>query len=145
MVRTREQDITLREGTGKKYWYTIMGYVVALPLVMVYLAVTMNEAGAMATAMSAGIFILLLLFLGLASIPALFKDAAYLRETRSRWTPEWWKYNGAAFGAPVVTYFGIDVAGLGDAGPMAMLVFVVVSYGTSAYYIFNRHRYIGVP
>ena len=144
MVRTQRRNVTVRDGTSKKYWYTIMGYVAALPLMLIYLAVTMNEFGP-AAIMSASIFIIVLLFLGVASMPALFKDSAYLRESRAHWMPEWWNYIGASVGVPTVVYFGLDAVGVQEAAPFTMIAFLVVTYAASAYYIYNRHRFVGVP
>lgn len=145
MARTRHQTTRTRTRTSKKYWATILAYVVSLPLLAVYLGISYTEGGELGLAINSSLGILLLLALGVMSVPALFWDATRLRERRTHWQPEWWKYNGATLGVPAVAYFGLNFAGVELAGIAALLVFMVVSYAASAYYIYNRHRFIGVP
>jgi len=77
----------------------------------------------------------------------LFQDSAYIRDTRSRWSPRWWYYIGGAVAAPVAVYFVSNqvLDSLVAVGTLVMLVHVLSASLMSAVYLYQRHQHIGVP
>lgn len=144
------RDVTVRDGTSEKYWYTLAGYV-ALVLVglvgSVWTLLQFQSAEAtVAGGFTVAIFALVLSGLGLVTYPALFKDSAYVRATSRRWEPQWWYYIGFGVGVPILVYAVASVAGAGSVGGVLALYGHAVSAGVmSASYLYQRHQYIGVP
>jgi len=92
---SRNRNLTIREGTSEKNWYFLAGYV-ALGIITVLLTITtIVQGGSYSIGAMIGLLIMAISVLGLGTYLALFKDAAYIRDTRSRWGPKWWYYIGA--------------------------------------------------
>lgn len=146
----RQQSVTYREGTSKKYWYTIAGYLAVGVLGLLYVIFTWQSAsggsGAKMAGMAGGIVLLLFSGGGLVIYPALFKDSAYLRESGSRWSPKWWYYILGGFGTPLATYFALNFgmkSMLAFTG--AFLIHAVSATIVAGLYLYRRHKYVGVP
>lgn len=142
----RHRDVTIREGTSEKNWYPIAGYL-AITIGGTALALFMAVQGASVTSASGlmAIVFLVIVFGGVLVMPALFKDAAYVRDTRRGWRPKWWYYIGAPFVAGGVAY---SVAGAIDPGTEllgALLVFIPTVFAAHALYLYRRHKFLGVP
>lgn len=129
---------------------TVAGYAVGGVLalgVAIYQLVNV-QGGEYAQAVGAGIGLFLIIFAlaGVAIHVAIFKDSAYLRTTRERWNPEWWKYIGFGIGVPILTFIALDF-GLETmyAIVAAMMVHAMTSWIEAMVYIYKRHQYVGVP
>ncbi|WP_435359308.1 hypothetical protein [Haloarchaeobius sp. DFWS5] len=148
MARRSTHQVTVREGTGEKYWYTLAGHAAGTILAAAYIAwVLSGSPNSSVAGMFSGVIMLGLAVVSLSIYPALFKDSAYLRGTRARWKPEWWKYMAGGLGAPLVVYFAGKAAiwGADVAFAFAVFAFVASSFAVSVSYLYNRHQYVGVP
>jgi hypothetical protein len=144
--QTRGGNITIREGTGEKYWYTQFGYILASVLGILYILITADNISNPGTGIIIAIVALGLAVYGLVTYGALFRDNAYIRGQYHGWTPRWWYYWGAGFGIPVGIYLIGRIAGSADAGlGLALLAFVLSTLGMNVAWIYNRHRFIGIP
>lgn len=142
------RDITVREGTSEKYWYTLAGYVavcIVFSLGIVYALLTVDGTATTAIAATVGIYIFVLSFLGLMVYPALFKDSAYVRAA-TRWNPKWWKYITIGIGLPVaVVFVGPLIGDQAGAGAIALMLHPFTAGGVAAHYLYKRHEFVGVP
>ena len=143
---------TIREGTGEKNWYAIAAYVAFSIVCFGYIVWNIYQFGAGA---AVGFVIItvfgVLALLGLATFVPLFKDSAYLRGTAAGWNPKWWFYSGGPILAVVVVYIATEAIGIETAttevsgGVMSIFVLPVATAVSNAYYLYQRHRYVGVP
>lgn len=140
------QGITVREGTGERHWYFIAGYVAIAFVGVLYSLYAAMEFGGEVGGMTLGILFIVLAFGGLASFIALFKDSAYLRGTRAGWAPKWWHYIGIPVGIAVVSFFSVNAITTGDiAGAFALTLFGLAALVGNTWYLYSRHKYVGVP
>jgi len=142
------RDVTVREGTSEKYWYTLAGYTAIAILAILYNIYIFSRSGinVQAAGMMSALSIFGVSAIGLVTYPALFKDSAYLRGTRSGWKPKWWNYLAIGLGIPVLaaivsSFLGIAIGG----GVIGVMVHVITAPVMSGYYLYNRHQMIGVP
>lgn len=112
-----------------------------------YLAATSSSQADIYTASTIGVLVLFgLPLLSLATIPALFKDSTYLRETSRRWQPQWWYYIGGGLAPAVVFFIASDLLGGGVGGiALGLLGLLVGTVAMNAVYLYRRHQNIGVP
>lgn len=151
--RSRGGNLTIRQGTGEKYWYTQVGFIFASILAIGYMVVAFDSiinatttGGAMAASLTLGLVMFGLVIYGLVTYGALFRDNAYVRGQYRGWNPRWWYYIGAGFGIPVAVFAVARLLGEGETGGgLAMMVFVISTLGMNVAWIYNRHRYIGIP
>lgn len=146
----RRNQITVREGTGERNWYPLVGYVVVAILATVYVTVsylgTESESGVQLLGAIYGVILFLISVGGVVVYPALFKDSAYLRGIRSGWNPKWWRYIAVGAGPPVLFVLGGAAVRAGGTGVgAALLVHPATAVVVSLVYLYNRHRYVGVP
>ncbi len=144
---SRNRNLTIREGTSEKNWYFLAGYV-ALGIITVLLTITtIVQGGSYSIGAMIGLLIMAISVLGLGTYLALFKDAAYIRDTRSRWGPKWWYYIGGGFGTPFAVYFVATALPQlsGFAGVVALVAHALSASVMSGVYLYRRHQHIGVP
>lgn len=151
MPRGRHSNVTIRSGTGERNWYVLAGYLAFGILGIIYFLVILQQgfgdsAGSNAAGLFGGVVVLGLSLGGLVIYPALFKDAAYVNDTRRRWSPQWWYYLLGGLGTPLAIYF---ILAFGMPGTLAfagaMMTHAVSATVVSAVYLYRRHQYLGVP
>jgi hypothetical protein len=143
--RGGNNNVTIREGTGEKNWYPIAGYSAIAVTGAVYIAFSAMQAGTLAA--SGAVFVVSILLL-VGSLPvfwSLFKDAAYVRDTRAGWRPRWWYYIGVPFAATFGVYFIVDALTQDLGGAVALFAFIIVSVTSNLTYLYRRHTRVGVP
>jgi len=142
---------TIREGTGEKNWYVMAGYVAISIFAIGFIAWSTYQAGAVGGTVAFTVAILGLSVVSLVTYPAIFRDSAYLRGTAAGWNPKWWFYIGGPILAVVVVYIATEAIGIETAttevsgGVMSIFVLPVATAVSNAYYLYQRHRYVGVP
>jgi hypothetical protein len=149
MARGTTRNVTIRQGTSEKYWYTLAAYLAVVILGVLYSAYTLTQFSGEGAQIMQGTVIGLVLvavsLLGLGTYPAMFKDSAYVRST-SRWAPKWWYYIGGGFLTPVAVFFGASALASGAAaGALAVIVHAFSASTASAMYLYRRHQNLGVP
>jgi hypothetical protein len=150
MARGTTRNVTIREGTSEKYWYTLAGYLAVVGLGILYAGGTMVSSFGSSnfetmTGTSVGLVIVGASLLGLVVYPALFKDAAYVRST-SHWSPKWWYYIAGGFLTPVAVFFVISAASITAlGGVLAVIVHGFSASAASGLYLYRRHQHVGVP
>lgn len=137
---------TIREGTGERNWYALAGYVAFSVIGLAYIIWNVYQFGAAVGGIAIAVVLLALAVFALVTFPALFKDSAYLRGTDAGWNPKWWLY----LGIPVMIPVGIYITGevFNDpfvGGGAAILAFPIITAVSNACYLYQRHRYVGVP
>lgn len=141
----RHSDVTIREGTAEKYWYTLAAYVAACIVLIGGIVATQVGGGTGATVGTlTGLGMAFISFFGLFTYPALFKDAAYVRAV-SRWNAKWWRYMAAGLGIPFVVYLGLSSAGVRAPGIAAYGLHALTALIVSVVYLYRRHQFVGVP
>ncbi|KZN26431.1 hypothetical protein A4G99_20455 [Haladaptatus sp. R4] len=136
---------TRRTRTRELYWYVLAAYLLAvgsgiagfLALVALTNKLTIISVGAIA-------ILVVLSLLSLATFPALYRDAAYLRTT-TEWKPTWWLYVVGGGVTPIIGYF----TGGALFGPRINLLLSVLSWVGSVssmcvVYLYRRHAAVGV-
>lgn len=140
------RGFTVREGTGEKNWYVIAVYIALTIVLLLYSTWTYYKMGEMGASVAFAILFFVLAIGGLVSFGALFKDSAYLRGTAAGWNPKWWYYIGGPVAASIVVYAVHEATRYATySGAMAFFTFAVAALVSNAYYLFNRHKKIGVP
>lgn len=150
--RKRSHQVTIREGTSEKYWYTLAAYLAVFGIFVAYFAymvITISEAQS-STALVAGSFVLalgllLLMILALGVYPALFKDSAYVRGSNYRWKPKWWYHISAGFGIPLVVALLGSTADVGSGAALGITIFPLTTAAIATHYLYRRHEHVGVP
>lgn len=140
------RDVTVRDGTSEKYWYTIAAYLAVAIIAILYSANTiLSEGQPSVQAVALAVPLLAVTFGGLIIYPALFKDSAYIRDTRKTWNPKWWYYILFGLGIPAGLYAFTSGIGASAAFPTAVLSHALTAPITAAYYLYQRHKFLGVP
>ena len=142
---------TIREGTGEKNWYAIAAYVAFSIIGVGFIAWSMYQAGAMGGGIAIAVVVIGLSVFALVTFPALFKDSAYLRGTAAGWNPKWWFYIAGPILVTVLMYAAGETAGINvgstelSGGVFSLFIFPVATAVSNAYYLYQRHRHVGVP
>lgn len=142
------RDITVREGTSEKYWYTLAGYIAICILAVFYNVYIFAQAGGnvQTAGLMSGFSIIAVSGLGLITYPALFKDSAYLRGTNRSWKPKWWYFFGIGLGIPALASAVVPFVGVGfGGGVVGAMLHVLTAPVMAGYYLYKRHKHIGVP
>jgi len=147
----RSNDVTVRSGTSERNWYYLAIYV-AVGLLAV-LATLVSAASTWGTPQfsetwgsTLGLGITVVAIGGIIIYPSLFRDSAYVRDTRTRWKPQWWYYLGGALAVPVAVFFVVNAV----YSPALAFILAVISHSFSAsiaagLYLYRRHSFVGVP
>lgn len=141
----RHRDITVRKGTSERHWYMIAGYLAAVVLgvpTAIALALGGNSVGAASILFGVT---LIFVFGGLLVMPALFKDAAYVRDTRRGWRPKWWYYIGIPIAVGILTYPVVAAVAPDVAIGAAFTNLALGAFISHSLYIYRRHKFVGVP
>ncbi|MCU4741677.1 hypothetical protein OB955_17235 [Halobacteria archaeon AArc-m2/3/4] len=137
-------DVTDDAIVSSWHWYVLLGY----PTLSVLGVLSIGRlTGGSLVASSAGSVALVIVMtaVGLVSLPAIWRDVAFVREDCAGWMPEEHVY----VGPPIVATVGFGLlggltGGLGVAIAFAVFAFLVSSVTASLAYLYNRHRTIGV-
>lgn len=141
----RHQDVTVREGTSERHWQLIAGYL-AIVIVGTPLAIVLTLAGNVAGAATAILAVsVVFVFGGILVMPSLFKDSAYVRDTRRGWKPRWWYYIGVPLAIGMVSYPAASAFVPDLAAGAAMANLSVAAFVSHAVYIYRRHKFLSVP
>jgi hypothetical protein len=142
---------TIREGTGEKNWYLIAAYVASSIIGVGFIAWSTYRVGAMGGTIAIVVVIIGLSAFALVTLPALFRDSAYLRGTAAGWNPKWWLYTSGPVMTTVLIYVLVEAAGIKIGTTevsgefISLFIFPVATTVSNAYYLYQRHRYVGVP
>lgn len=142
-----QASVTVREGTSERYWYILSAYV-SLTLIIAVLSPFVIEDLGLSAELGAGLGLVLFVLIGFALFTCicLFKDNAYVRGHHDTWRPRWWYYIGFALGVPfslaaILTLFGSPAGGFG----LGLLAIIPAVWGANVAWLYNRHRYVGIP
>lgn len=142
----QQHDVHVRSGFGEKYWMPIAGYITVAIIGLLYTTYMILNASGRAGGLVGGIWVLIISFGGVVIYPAVFKDAAYLRSTRQRFTPQWWKYILGGLIPPVLFVFAGPALGGQDLGVgLAIFAHALSATITGTVYLYRRHKFVGVP
>lgn len=143
----RSSNVTIRDGTSERNWHFLAAYVAMGVFVVGVIAYTFSQGGSLGGGILSGVMIMLVSVIGLATYPALFRDSAYVRDTRRAWKPKWWYYLLGGLGTPVVFYAILQttVTEPGVASVGAIVAHALSASIISALYLYRRHQYLGVP
>lgn len=139
------QDVTIREGTKETYWRAVAAFVAMGVFVFLTLVYAAISSGPIAAEWLVPVAALMLDVGGAIALVQLFRDAAYVRDTRA-WQPSWWYYVVPPVGIAVGGLFVGELLDVSMVGITAsLLLFGVVAWGASAWYLYRRHQFVGVP
>lgn len=144
----RSRQTRVVSGGRTWHWYPIaayLGFSVLGTAVALVMGATGDSGDVMAASGLLAMVWLVVMLGGLAILPALFRDAVSIRQRAMGWRPAWWYYLSAPFVLPGLAYFGADVAGLSEPLFAAMVVYLPTIFATHAHYLYQRHKFLGVP
>lgn len=135
------------EQNDRKYWYTLVAFIVATTGSMTYVVLVTNLLGRESVQ---GTFLTLwvlgLLVLGLVAYVALFKDTAFVRSLNHEWQPKSWYYFVFNFGVPIIALIAGSIGYQPTVGLLlAIISFILATFCTSVYYLYRRRSYLGRP
>jgi len=152
MPRRGSRQVTIREGTSEKHWYTLSGYLAVVTLGFGFSIYTGLNAGVAESSPTGlfgtvlGLVVVVAALFGLAVYPAIFKDSAYVKGTR-QWRPSWTRYLGLGIGVPVVAVLAAPFLGFGPLMGVSLgfLIHSITAPATATLYLYRRHRFVGTP
>jgi len=130
-----------------KYWYTSIAFVGAVIGSTLYVAALISLGSS--TALQGGIVVLWLgglSALGALTYLVLLKDTAKVRKMGFTWQPKSWYYVLVGFSTPLVAllFFGQRyppaVSEL-----LSLIIFILITSGINAFYLYRRHQFLGTP
>lgn len=144
---SRNANVTVREGMSEKNWQYLAGYVAIGVLTLIITGIAAFQGAITAVGPVIGILLLVIFVGAFGTYITLFQDAAYIRDTRGRWNPQWWYYIIGGIGTPIVVYLlGQQI--IQDiilSATLGMIAHAISASVMSAVYLYNRHKHIGVP
>lgn len=127
------------------HWYVLLGYPVASVLAIVSLGRLTAGGSVLSSGLGSAALVILITALGIVSLPALWRDAEFVRREASEWRPDRETYVGAAVLVPLsLAVLGGLAAGFGIALAIAVVAFLGATIAVCAAYLYNRQRTIGL-
>jgi uncharacterized membrane protein len=147
MEKIPNLSVTGHPRTSHLYWYVLVVQVVVGTATLLYLGVAALEILVLLTDLITGLILAVAALVSVAAYPSLFKDAIYVNRANFSWKPRWWRYFAVGFGITFLAYYVVVIAARHPTVvPVVLLVVLVASsLLVSAIYLYNRHRYVGIP
>lgn len=143
---TASRDPTIRSGGEGRYWYLLAGYVGFAGLGILLVLFTTIQLGGVVGGTVLGLFLIGSAFGGLVAFVSLFMDSRFIRATGDGWSPRWWYYLGGPLGVALVSFFIGSLRGQPElAAAFAIILLGIAALVSSVWYLYNRHRFVGVP
>ena len=147
MREARSPSVAGRPRTSHLYWYVLAAQVIVGMATLLYLGIAALGILVSLTDLATGFVLAVAALVSIAAYPSLFKDAIYVNRTNYGWKPRWWRYFAIGFGITFLTYYAVAVAAYypGVTPVVLLIVLVASSLLVSISYLYNRHRYVGIP
>jgi len=126
-----------------RWWLPIVVYVLATPLVLLFVFWIVPDGGP--GVIVAVLLLFCLVFAAVATVMAFVKDAETLVDARAAWQPLSVVYVAGPVGVYALVYLVASLRQSIHPPGDAMYGFVVALWGSSLVYLVNRHRYVGTP
>lgn len=127
------------------HWYVLVGYPALSLLGIVSLGRLTDGGSVLASSLGSVALLIVLTAVGVVTLPALARDAEFVRREADEWAPDRRTYVGAAAAAPLLlgVLAGLT-AGFGVALALTILAFLASTVAVCVAYLYNRHRAIGL-
>jgi len=125
------------------WWLPIVVYVLATPLVLLFVFWVVSDDGP--GVIVAVLLLFCLVFTAIAAVVSLVKDTGTLADASAAWQPLSVVYVAGPVGVYALVYLVASLRQSIHPPGDAMYGFVVALWGTSLVYLINRHRYVGTP
>ena len=126
-----------------RWWLPIVVYVLATPLVLLFVLWIVPDGGP--GVIVAVLLLFCLVFAAVATVVAFVKDAGTLVDARAAWQPLSVAYVAGPVGVYALVYLVASLRQSIHPPGDAMYGFVVALWASSLVYLINRHRYVGTP
>ncbi|ELZ20051.1 DUF5518 domain-containing protein [Natrinema limicola] len=126
-----------------QWWLPIVVYVLATPLVLLFVFWIVPDGGP--GVIVAVLLLFCLVFAAVATVMAFVKDAGTLVDARAAWQPLSVAYVAGPVGVYALVYLVASLRQSIHPPGDAMYGFVVALWASSLVYLINRHRYVGTP
>lgn len=144
----RHRDVTVRDGTSEKHWYGLAGFLALSSVGYLFGIGYIIEFGISDTNFIPGGMLggvnMMVGGSGTVLIIEMFKDSAYVRDTR-RWSPKWWYYGGVPITVSAIAVGVGWVLGGFVGAALCLNVLGPAMFLSHARYLYDRHRHVGVP